>query len=77
MHLVVGQVVVLQRDIVVFRLPSLLTEHGGDGMLAEVVAVSDIVLQRPPGVRVLLHAAGVRRTVPGTQIHLWLVGLTL
>ena len=76
-HFVVGQVGVEGRHIVPLRLPRLLTEHGGDAVLAELVAVGDVVLQSPERAGVLLQTAGVLSAVPCAQVHLRLVGLGL
>ena len=72
-----GQTGIVNRNIVVLRLPALLTNHGRSRVLAEGAAVGQIVLQLPESTGVLLHTALVARTLPSAEVNHRFVGFTL
>ena len=69
-NIVRRQVGVGYTRVVPFRLPALLTKHGGQVVkVGNGLGVGQVVLQLPEGARVLLNRASVGGTVPGTQVN--------
>ena len=69
MYLIRRQSCIIDRGIVVLRLPALLSKHGGSRVLAKGTAVGQVVLQLPELAAVLLDAALVAGTLPSTEVN--------
>ena len=65
------------RTILIVWLPALLTEHCCNGMLVESLIVSDVVLELPELVCIVLDTAWVGSTLPSSEWNHWFIGLTL
>ena len=63
--------------IVIFWFPALLSEHSCDTMFADSCRILQIVVQRPEVIAVLLQAALVTLTLPGSEVNHRVVGLSL
>ena len=75
-HLVAGQVGVLDVLVVPAARPCFLSYHGGERVLSDLVGIGHVILQCPELVGILLHRTGVRVTRPCAEIDGRLVALT-
>ena len=64
-------------NIVPFRLPCFLSNHGSKTMLSNIAIISDIVLKCPVFVFILLLSAFILTDMISTQVNSWVEGLCM